>query len=131
MRGVPSVYRNIVNFTGKTGRSQFWADVLVLIIATIVFAMITVKIGPGEEVKKYACTAFAVINMVALSATMTRRFRDAGYPPFQHYLIIIPIVGPILMLIRLCMPAGYCPYQRTMEMADSPEFSLKNRRTYY
>lgn len=91
--------KNIVNFTGKASRSEFWFGYLFIGLVTLACATIP-YIG-------WFLSLATVLPSVSLSV---RRIRDAGRDWNYIFMGLIPIVGTILLIITFCKETDYYKY---------------------
>ena len=112
---IPVVYRNMLNFSGRTGREQFWVDVLVLFMCTIVASIVAVLLSPNGEVYGLLCGLWGVANISALIATILRRLNDAGYPRKYILFLLLPIAGIFFEIYYLTRESDHDDYQKSKE----------------
>ena len=126
-QAIKTFFQKYVDFTGRASRSEYWWVALgFLIIQTpIFFATITVEmfslINTGgltledpTNLTTYDGVAI-VISIVALliglatllpSLTLTvRRLHDTGKSAWFLLMVLIPIAGPIIMLVFFLLPS--------------------------
>lgn len=88
--------KNIVNFSGKASRSEFWFGYLFIGLVTLA-CMVIPYIG-------YLLSLGTVLPSLSLSV---RRIRDAGREWNYIFMGLIPIVGTILLIITFCKETDY------------------------
>ena len=104
-----SFFKGYVDFTGRSTRSEYWWIWLTNMILLVPFYSVYFKAlaNPRNEAALMALGGIAIIYMIfgialflpGLALTV-RRLRDAGF----HFIIFIPMVGPLALLVLLAMP---------------------------
>jgi uncharacterized membrane protein YhaH (DUF805 family) len=100
---ISSGFRNYVNFSNRAPRSAFWYWVLFGIIALIVAGVID-----GVLFIKPDSTVYPLFSLVYLAlilpwlAVSVRRLHDIDRSGWWVLLGLIPIVGPIILLVWYC-----------------------------
>ena len=91
-KAIAVLFTNIVNFTGKASRSEFWFGYL--FIGLVVLGAMIINYGLG------IFSSFAVaLPTISLSV---RRIRHTGRNCNYIFMGFIPIVGAILLIINFC-----------------------------
>ncbi len=90
------------SFEGRINRSKFWAGVGVLfavgILVNIIDALLGLQVGQGFGVLGIVFTLAAIYPALALYA---KRWHDRDKSGWWTLIILIPIIGPIWLLIEL------------------------------
>lgn len=87
-------WKNYANFEGRSRRSEYWFVVL----ANALFSLVNIIPYVGPVLSTIYMLAVIVPNL----ALMVRRLHDIGKPwPFIFFMLI-PIAGPIIMLVWFC-----------------------------
>lgn len=101
--------RQYADFKGVTSRKSFWLSMLALIIVNI--GVIGLGLLLSAVANMLVVTLLWGIWSLALVipgiAIGCRRLRDAGKSPFLYFLSLIPLVGPIILLIFWCKESQY------------------------
>ena len=101
----------IFTFSGYISPAQFWSELVILIIgffcATIFLCIILSVAVPGdvEDVRDltYALLpVFGSVWAIRILALTRRRLRDAGYSAKSYLWLLLPGIGVIAFLARLC-----------------------------
>ncbi len=100
--------RKYATFSGRAGRKEYWMFVLFNVV--FMFALWLVGVIPGilskNEVYKYLGLALYWAYILALLvpglAVSVRRLHDVGWSGWYLFLGLIPIVGPIILLVKYC-----------------------------
>ncbi len=120
-------WRNYVNFSGRSKRSEYWYTFLWNAIIMTIFWIIMLIIGlssasvatgtayPGEVFgAMYAGPAlfilvimwlFGIANIIPAISLMVRRFHDIGKSGWFVLLGLIPFVGSIIIIVFMCLPS--------------------------
>lgn len=111
---VKSAYRNYVNFSGRSVRSEYWWFYLFYIIAIIVIMIIEVRLGLGQGSYGAVDGGFSVnmsggplsiiwllVNFIPSLAVGVRRLHDTDRSGWRLFIVLIPLVGAILLIVWL------------------------------
>lgn len=108
-----SALRNYAKFTGRARRSEYWYFVLFNVLISIATSIIDYVLGTGfdyESVTEYSSISIHVgyiniaVNLFMLIpglAVFVRRLHDVGKSGWYILVGLIPLVGPIWLLILL------------------------------
>lgn len=116
------MYKNYVNFTGRTTRKEFWCAYGIWVAIYAVLYILGVVVGgvaistTGADFSGASaigllfmglCCIFSLGSLIPMLAMEVRRLRDAG---FKWWVLLICFVGSccgigaIALLVLLCMP---------------------------
>ena len=107
-------FKGYVDFTGRSKRSEYWWIWLTNMILLVPFysAYFKVLANPRNEAALMALGGIAIIYMIfglalilPMLALTVRRLRDAGFHWALIFIILIPMVGPLALLVLLAMPS--------------------------
>ncbi|MBV5324775.1 MAG: DUF805 domain-containing protein [Rhodospirillaceae bacterium] len=91
-----------ITVQGRAVRSEYWFFMLFTVIADVVIQIVGGMLG---ELGLY----LAIIGLIAVaipSVTATvRRLHDMGRSGWWYFIVMVPMVGPILLVIWLCKPS--------------------------
>ena len=121
------------NFKGSDSRKEFWMSTLIYWWAVMglggVMLMLTIFLGiAGLTIGLSILAGFWLLTLVPGIALTVRRLHDAGCSGSAFFWQLVPLVGPIILLVKLCQPGTrahfvapgtYGPYARY----GSPRFS--------
>ena len=103
---------NYSNFNGRARRKEYWMFVLIYAIIAIVAMFLdnalgldfTFDTGYGEISYGYGWlyVLTALIHFVPTLAVAVRRLHDVGKSGWFYFIVLIPLVGPIWLLVLLC-----------------------------
>lgn len=93
--------RLLLSFRGRISRSTFWLTTLLLTLAFI-FLMISIESVFGRASSLVLYPPF----FWAFAAVVTKRLRDRGKSPVWLVLVLIPLIGPLWLLVELGLLRG-------------------------
>lgn len=101
------VFENYANFKGRARRSEYWYFTLVnVIILLILYIPILIALGTSGDNPSAMFWLFyglyivyAIATLIPNLAVSARRLHDIGKSGWNYLLVLIPLVGPILMLV--------------------------------
>lgn len=137
VEAVSHVFLNYAHFSGRARRSEYWNFVLFNILVQVLLSLLaTLLLGADITVplgERYVFGVSLVSLVVALAlflpslAVTVRRLHDTGRPGIYFLFVLIPLVGPILMLVWLCQDSqptanayGPCPKDASGIAAEQP-----------
>ena len=110
---VETIKTRYTDFKGRASRAQYWYFVLFYIIISIPFSIIDRGILHAQILTIVLSLALLLPSI----AVGVRRLHDLGKPGWWYLMVIVPIVGPIALLILFCMPGEY----KTNAFGPKPE----------
>lgn len=104
------IYKKYFDFSGTTGRGEFWSVELIVTLLLLPFTIIYVGVEPetviltSSQVWIVNLTAlFLFVSFIPLMALTVRRLHDANLTGFFVFLNIIPGFGNLILLALLLM----------------------------
>lgn len=85
------------NFNGRANRSMYWYFVLCAVVVSIPLTIIDMIIGV-----QFLSLIFSLAILVPSIALGVRRLHDLGKPGWWYFMILVPIVGPIALIVLFC-----------------------------
>lgn len=85
---------NYANFSGRARRSEYWYFILFNVIISIVLAFIEYMLGIG-----FLSLIYSLAILIPSLAVSVRRLHDVGKSGWFYFIILIPLVGPIWLLV--------------------------------
>ena len=124
---IRSCYSNYATFSGRAPRSEYWFFTLYHSLIVLV-CMAGFPFGLG-----YSLLALSFLaNFLPSLSVLVRRLHDTGRSGWWYWIVLVPLVGPILVLVWLCTRGtfggngyGHDP------LADDSLSSLAERRGAY
>lgn len=102
-------FKNYVNFTGRSSRSEYWFAFLFNVLISIPETIISSYIPPLGGL-------ISLGLMIPGIAAFVRRMHDIGKPWYRMFIGLIPIAGVIILIVDLCKESdrdnkwGYGPF---------------------
>lgn len=95
---ISSVFSKYADFSGRARRSEYWYFCLANFCITLVLGWLSRKIGFFKIVD----LVYSLAVLVPGLAVLWRRLHDVGKSGGYAFMVLIPLVGAILLLIKLC-----------------------------
>ena len=90
---------NYTNFEGRVSRSQYWYFVLCYVLVAIPLAIIDGILFQSQVLTLILSLAL-IVPQIGIGV---RRLHDLGKPGWWYFMVLIPLVGPIALLVLFCM----------------------------
>ena len=101
------VLKNYVNFEGRARRKEYWFYTLAIFIAIVVAMILDAILGTG-----YLFYAIVILGTFLPSlAVGIRRLHDTNRSGWWYLICLIPLIGPILLIIWLASETTREPNQ--------------------
>jgi uncharacterized membrane protein YhaH (DUF805 family) len=116
-------WRKYTTFSGRASRSEYWWWVLISVIVAAIFLIIgtvaggifgsftaagtaaaTPTMGPGYGIYITLSIIWGLATLVPGLALIWRRFHDTNRSGALYLLVLIPFVGPIIVLVFELLP---------------------------
>ena len=100
-----SAFNNYVNFDGRARRSEYWYFTLFNMIVSAVFAVLISFCRDGSIGARLFTGLSGLFSLAVFLpglALCWRRMHDIGKSGAYYLMILIPLVGPILVLVWFC-----------------------------
>lgn len=105
-------WRHYADFKGKTARRSFWISIVLwsvvsfaLLIVLSIVGLFVLNLEPdrAERIARVGVSCvYGWASIVPLLAITVRRLRDAGYSAKSFLWLLLPGIGGIAFLVRLC-----------------------------
>ena len=92
---IKSCFNKYVTFSGRAPRSEYWYFGLFYVLASIVAAIVDHDSSPLSIIIWLAC----ILPSLAVSF---RRLHDVNKSAWWLFFFLVPIVGPIMMIVWFC-----------------------------
>ena len=96
---------NYANFEGRARRSEYWFYVLTNFIFSFTLPIIAIFlafiIGPFALGIYILGLLYGIANIIPNLAVIVRRLHDTGKSGWTFFFILIPIAGPIILIVFL------------------------------
>ncbi len=90
------MWKNFANFSGRTTVGGYWWAYLANFIVSFVLGLIGIEV---------LVTVYSLAALIPGLSITIRRLNDAGKHWSCIFLSLIPLVGIILLIIKLCQPS--------------------------
>jgi uncharacterized membrane protein YhaH (DUF805 family) len=124
--------RRYADFSGRSRRKEYWMFILfVVIVEVILYAAMfagadlsTGQLSAGAMVPLLILMVFALGIFIPSLAVIVRRLHDQDKSGWMFLLVFIPLVGPIILIVFMCIegtrgPNRYGPDPKEGEGAQS------------
>lgn len=101
-----SVLKNYVGFSGRARRTEYWMYTLFNLIAVIILGAIG-GIGSASDLP-FLAALYPIYLLAVLLPTLAvtvRRLHDTGKSGWWYFIGIVPLIGPILLIVFLASPS--------------------------
>jgi uncharacterized membrane protein YhaH (DUF805 family) len=95
-----SVLKRYVDFQGRARRREYWMFFLANVIVSVLFLLIGSMIMNSSEVTVPNMIYSLAVLLPSLAAA-ARRLHDTGKSAWYLFIGLVPIVGPILIIVFL------------------------------
>ena len=92
-----AMWQEFANFSGKTSVRGYWMAVLINFVVSFAIGMVA-----GILKLDIVVSLYSLAVLIPSLAIAVRRLNDAGHTWKSLLLSFIPIVGWVIVLIRLC-----------------------------
>jgi uncharacterized membrane protein YhaH (DUF805 family) len=94
------VLRNYASFGGRARRAEFWYFVLFHFLAILAFTAVDGLLGTGldEDGLGLVTVLYLLAVAVPVIAVAIRRLHDTGRSGWWYLLILLPFIGPLVLL---------------------------------
>jgi uncharacterized membrane protein YhaH (DUF805 family) len=100
---IATCFRKYVDFTGRARRAEFWFFYLFYSLVATALIIIDIAIfGIASGMFPLTWLAMLVFFLPWLAAAV-RRLHDRDYSGWMLLIYLIPLVGPVLVIVWLCM----------------------------
>lgn len=106
-------FRNYVNFSNRASRSEYWYFVLFMVLVYLVIFVLDRLLDsvptdstPGLIFLIAVALVFIVVGLGFILPSISiavRRLHDLNKSGWWYLLNLIPLVGPIILLVWFCM----------------------------
>jgi uncharacterized membrane protein YhaH (DUF805 family) len=98
------VLKKYAVFSGRARRSEYWYFVLFNILISIGLTIIDLVIGTYSQQSGWGLFSglYALAVLIPGLAVSVRRLHDTGKSGLWFLIVLIPLVGPIVLLVFMC-----------------------------
>lgn len=87
-------WKKYVDFSGRASRPEYWYFFLANFLITLIFWALS-----GTFM-----TLYYLAVLIPSISVFVRRMHDAGHSAWNLLWVLVPIVGPIILIILACLP---------------------------
>lgn len=127
--------KNYANFEGRARRSEYWFyaltnAIIILLLYVIVFAGLTQQGALLGTLGFVAYIGFALGTIIPTLAVAVRRLHDLNKSGWNYLFVLIPLVGPIILLVWFFTEGDRFPnqYGPDPKNPDQPSFDFEQPR---
>ena len=100
-------------FSGYISPSQFWSEIATRIVGyfcAVIMLCIVLSVAVPADVEGIVALVdifvpiLGVLWLIPIIVLTRRRLRDAGYSAKSYLWLLLPVVGWIVFVVRLCAP---------------------------
>jgi uncharacterized membrane protein YhaH (DUF805 family) len=100
---IATCFRKYVDFTGRARRPEFWFFFLFYMIVIIgLIAIDVIVFGPENGILPLTWLA-ALAMFLPILAVAVRRLHDQDHSGWMVLIYLIPLIGPIVVLVLMCL----------------------------
>jgi uncharacterized membrane protein YhaH (DUF805 family) len=101
------LFKNYANFEGRARRAEYWNFVLcnIILVIPIYALMIASAVNQSESFSILGVVVLVIVAfglLVPTLAVTVRRLHDLNKSGWYYFIGMIPLVGPIIMLVWYC-----------------------------
>lgn len=105
MKSYLKMFRNYVNFGGYTSRSDFWKAFGINTLIYIILSVVSNFSGQENGILNLIFSLYYLITVLPILAMTIRRLRDAGKNIANLLWGFVPLIGQIVLIIKLIQPS--------------------------
>lgn len=97
------VFKNhYVDFAGRATRKQFWMFQLFMFIAALIVSLVLSFFGDAGQIIYWIFSLAVFLPSLGIAA---RRLHDIGRSAWWLLLYLLPVLGPLVLLIFFLLPS--------------------------
>lgn len=99
------VLKKYADFGGRARRKEFWMFVLFNFLATLALGVIDVSAGLASEQTGIGLLSgvYSLVVLIPYLAVSVRRLHDTGRTGWWLLIGLIPLIGPIVLLVFMVL----------------------------
>ena len=95
------MWKRYADFSGRTSIKGYWMAFLFNFLAMVILTLLV----RAASFFSYLMIVYDLAVLIPSLSISVRRIRDAGKPWGFIFFGLIPVVGPIILLVFLCSPS--------------------------
>lgn len=101
---VYNFYTYFATFSGRSSRSEYWYFQLYSLLLGLAILLFMFMPEPLQIAASIVSVLVVFVHIVPGLAVTVRRLRDAGFPPYLAFLLLVPF-GGLIILVFAMMPS--------------------------
>ena len=97
-----NMWKNYANFSDRTTKRGYWMTVLIGIIVTSILSFLDGRLGLTMGSMVTLGGIYSLASFIPGLAITIRRLRDAGQPWTNIFWPLLPLIGAIVLIVKLC-----------------------------
>lgn len=103
-------FRKFKDFSGRATRKQFWIPAVINFLIIYLLSGLDVLLGTRSiQGQGYISSLYSLITLLPMIALGVRRLHDTNRSGWWYLFTLVPIVGPITVLIFFGKPSQAGP----------------------
>lgn len=110
-QAVARLFKKYARFKGYASRSEYWwAALFNVVVTAVISAPYYLNLGGADVggglvlLSSLAMLLWALAMFIPMLAVAWRRLHDVGLPGPLYFLILVPVLGPLAVLVLLVLP---------------------------
>lgn len=118
---IRSFFQNYAVFSGRARRSEYWFAQLFIVLIGTPISLLDAIVNPGDEVGLFTVLGllWSLAVFIPSLAIASRRLHDADTSFGYYFIVLIPLVGIILLIVKLAEDGT----PGTNRFGESPKYS--------
>jgi len=104
---VKTCFSKYVDFKGRASRAEYWW----FFLSYVIVYFIALILGSAVKAAIWLIAIAALVYVLPLLAAAVRRLHDTGKSGWWYFISLIPLVGPILLIVFLATAGNPAPNQ--------------------
>lgn len=104
MRAYLDFWKNYVNFSGRTGRRDYWIAILWNVILVFAMCLLSLLSDDWNVAMGVVLGVYYLAVLIPSISMAIRRLRDGGFHWAFYFIRYVPILGGIVSIILACQP---------------------------
>jgi len=97
-------WKRYFDFSGKSTRTQYWMVFLIQLLISAIFSVF-IAIPAMKTAFTVIDSIWGIVNLIPGLAICVRRLRDGGKSWANIFWVLLPIIGVIVLIVKLCAPS--------------------------
>ncbi len=114
MKWYLAVLKKYAEFDGRACRKEYWMFILFNLVIGLIGGFVMVVLGvilgmteaQGDVLLNVFTTLYSLVIMLPALAVLVRRLHDTNRSGWCCFISLIPLVGPIILIVFLAQDSG-------------------------